>query len=509
MKRLTLFLITFLFLLTSIACQTTQTTTSTTSSQTTTTQSTSTSQTNSTTLSTQTTTQTTTTPTTQSTSTTTTTTSDLKEPFRPTSFQTIQDHMDVVGIPSVGDLRILVFAVDFSDYPANQSGITINQIQTAFNGTSSSMDFESVSSYYFKSSYGKLNLTADVFGFYRADEPSSYYENEYEKLYAVDEFGDYIYGDDEITYPDSDLIYELLLHYDNQIDYSDYDANNDGFIDAVYVIYTAPVSFDEGSDLWWAYQDIYIYEGDIFDGVEPYFFMWAGVDFFFEGSDALNARTIIHETGHLLGLEDYYDYDTEGEMNFGGLGGADMMDNTIGDHNPFSKLTLGWITPLVVTESMTVVINPFESSGDVLLIKNVWNNTIFDEYFLVSFYTPTGLNEADKDGIFTIPGVLIYHVTAQIAETMDEDSYYPSIYQYNNTDTVHKLLKIIEADMGNEIDDYGIAENSDLFQTGDGFKQTIYPNYEWNTITPKSISFTITIISIENNQATVRIDFAN
>ncbi|MCK7485830.1 MAG: hypothetical protein MZU97_10005 [Bacillus subtilis] len=40
-----------------------------------------------------------------------------------------------------------------------------------------------------------------------------------------------------------------------------------------------------------------------------------------------------------MGLEDYYDYDPDGRYNVGGLGSADMMDYTVGDHNPFSKMS--------------------------------------------------------------------------------------------------------------------------------------------------------------------------
>ena len=462
------------------------------------------------------TTQTTTLTTITTVSTTSTTTSNTilittspEQPLIPTDYDKLQDKLPVIGLPSSGNVQVLVFVVDFSDFPAASSGMSIAQVNTAFNGLPNQTAYESLQSYYWKSSYGQLHITADVFGFYRASNPASYYENEYYKLYATDKWGNYLYDEDEVTYPDSDLIYELLLFYDNLIDYSNYDSNNDGYIDAIYIIYTAPVSFESGSDLWWAYQDIYAYEGDIFDGVEPYYFMWSGVDFFFENTEEIDSRTIIHETGHLLGLEDYYDYDPEGSTNHGGLGGADMMDNTVGDHNPFSKLLLGWVTPQVVNQSMTVQIRPFESSGDMLLIASNWNGTIFTEYLIVSYYTPTGLNQADSQRIFTIPGIIIYHVNASWAGEMDYDSYYPSYYHSNNSDTIEKLLKIIEADMGNEIEDYSLAQDSDLFQVGDVFRQNVYANYQWIHETSGPMNFTISIDALTPTSAIITINFPN
>ncbi len=453
---------------------------------------------------------TTTTTTTQTTTSTTQTTISTEDgvPFIPTDYTLLQDELDVIGIPSTGEVKVLVFAVDFVDFPSASSNITIEDIDTAFNGDSAELTYESLNSYYDKSSYGQLDLTADIYGFYRASQPASYYEDEYDKLWATDQYGNWLYDDDEVTYPDSDLIYELLQYYDDQIDYSDYDSNGDGYIDGVYVVYTHPVSYLNGSDLWWAYQDVYIYEGDVFDGVEPYYFVWSGTEFFEEGSDNINARTIIHESGHMMGLDDYYDYyDADIYHNSGGLGGADMMDYAVGDHGAFSKLILGWIRPIVVETSMTVDIRPFLEAGEVILLTEHWNGTIFDEYLLISYFVPEGLNDDDPTYLFSTEGIVIYHVSAKIGNGYDENSYYYSIFNYNNTDTVHKLIKIIEADMDGDIDRYSDAENSDLFQEGDILGSNIYSTYKWYDNT--ALGITIEIVSITSDSAEITITFIN
>ena len=132
----------------------------------------------------------------------------------------------------------------------------------------------------------------------------------------------------------------------------------------------------------------------------------------------VDAHTLIHETGHLLGLEDYYDYD--GKM--GTAGGLDMMDNNIGDHTAYSKYSLGWTNPYVVTGDSEITIKPFESSGDMILIKDDWNHSAMDEYLLIEFYTPTGLNAKDAEakyaGIYPImfqkPGIKVYHIDSRL-----------------------------------------------------------------------------------------------
>ncbi len=447
--------------------------------------------------------------TTTETSTTTeeTTTIAYGQGFKPSGYTLLQDELDMIGIPSSGDVDVLVFAVDFSDYPSQLNDVSIAEIDRVFNGYTNDLEFESVHSFYDKSSFGMLNLNADVFGFYRASQPSSYYEDEYEKLWAQDPLtGEWLYGDDEVTYPESDLIYEILTYYDDVIDYSQYDANDDGYIDGVYIVYTAPVSFASGSDLWWAYQDIYIYENDTFDGVEPLYFTWAGTEFIDAGDNILDARTFIHETGHMLGLDDYYDYSDLDSYNEGGLGGADMMDSAYGDHGPFSKILLGWITPIVVEESSMVDLSSYALSGDVILLIDDWQNTIFDEYLLIWFYRPEGLYSLpdDRTMYFDTPGVVIMHVSAPIGQGYNDELYYYSIFNHNNTDTNPKLIKYIEADMNRSIEQYAMTEDSDLFKEGDIFGGNIYSNYRWyNTL---SINMTVTILSISDDKTTIVID---
>jgi hypothetical protein len=116
----------------------------------------------------------------------------------------------------------------------------------------------------------------------------------------------------------------------------------------------------------------------------------SGSDYEMEGL-YINAVTYIHETGHLLGLDDYYDYN-EGEGSDKGLGGADMMDYNIGDHNVYSKLMLGWVTPTVVTSTQEITISSSTESGQFIMILLDYDGTYFSEYLLIDLYTNEGVN---------------------------------------------------------------------------------------------------------------------
>jgi M6 family metalloprotease-like protein len=395
--------------------------------------------------------------------------------FRLDQYQTITSISDFDGsLPKSGNPQLLVLPVDFSSRPGTAS--EKQKIELAFFGESSQTGWESVKSFYEKSSYGALSLSGTVMNWYRAKNTPTYYESRRN-------------GDG-----DQLLIKEALTYHAQHHDLSIYDSDDDGYIDAIYIIYS--IDYDDSSDLWWAYQ--YWYEGEEkYDGVEAYYYVFASLDFINEGNFGINAKTYIHETGHLLGLDDYYDYNYNSGPK-GGLGGADMMDSTIGDHASISKLLLGWINPYITTGDTTITIDSFSSSGDAIIVIPSWNDTIFDEYFIIDFYTPTDLNEQDK--MFEVSGVRIYHINAKVGSG-GYGGEYISFFQYDNSDTVYKFVRLIEADGRNDIEksNSSYATDSDLFQADNLVSLSLYG---------KQSFVTISILSI-NSQATIFIDYTN
>lgn len=428
-------------------------------------------------------------------------------------------------IPSTGAYNLLVIPVQFSDKPISDE--QMDRLGKAFNGTSADTGWESVNSYYKKSSYGKLDMTFDVQKPFVTDKNYKYYEDYTGKI-TVD--------GETITKTGDILLLELALaYYAQSLDLTKYDTDNDGIIDAVYLIYSAPVTYDSETNadsIYWAYVTTYPTETQKYDGLEVGYYLFAGFDFMDEhtgnsndtylGQDGytpykglkIMAETYIHETGHLLGLDDYYDYeDAKGSGE--GLGGADMMDYNVGDHNAYSKLILGWVDPTVITTTQTVTINAFESSGQFLMVLLDYDGTYFSEYLLIDLYANTGLNflgASQQNSLLYYDlttkvgaeyGVRIYHISSSIKTPYNDD--YGSFTDNNNSVSDTALIKLVEADGEKKFaSTEGYAESTDLWMAGDSLLSA-FSNYARND--NKKVNFDIRIDSVSKTSATITITF--
>lgn len=196
------------------------------------------------------------------------------------------------------------------------------------------------------------------------------------------------------------MIKELLEYYDETIDFSQYDGDGNGSIDNIYINF---VGGDTGwGSQWWSYTTKWYYnEAMEVDGVCVDGYVWLHESLYTEDyQNTVYTMTAIHETGHCLGLPDYYD--CEGSISIqgegGGLGGYDMMDADVGDHNAFSKLMLGWIEEEDIQIAdlseveQTYYLENFVDTNQILLVSADWKGDYGSEYFLLEYYTRTGLN---------------------------------------------------------------------------------------------------------------------
>ena len=250
-----------------------------------------------------------------------------------------------MSLSATGNARVIALYVSF---PAEEGGEVLTfaegddlaalqrLIGRQLDGTSTAIDnsafapYDSLSAYYGRSSYGKLNISGTAVE-YTAQNPRSYYTNNADALFA-----------------------EAIISLDATINFAEYDGNADGYIDAVYLHF---VGGNTGwGSTWWSNEKFYAGTEVIVDGKQ----IGGTVTLHNPSNNEEGLRTAIHETGHLLGLPDYYSYYASmverDPSNRTGILTFDMMNNNLGDHNAFSKWLLGWIdnsqiTRIVANES--------------------------------------------------------------------------------------------------------------------------------------------------------------
>ncbi len=249
--------------------------------------------------------------------------------------------------------------------------------------------YESLRNYYLRSSYNQLDIQGSVLGWYTTAYP-------WDSL-------------PETTQGRESVIKEALNYYNSQgHDFTQYDNDGDGEIDYLIVIWTGP--HGGWATFWWAYKATFTDSTYELDGKRLRTYSWQWESSGYPTGD-FSVRTVIHETGHALGLPDYYDYNVTVGPD-GGVGGLDMMDASQGDHNFFSKFLLDWINPSTFASAGThaVTLGPSATSEDaVLAMPAAFPGNAFAEFFMIQNRKRVGNDEE-----LPADGLLIWHVDSRL-----------------------------------------------------------------------------------------------
>ena len=213
-----------------------------------------------------------------------------------------------------GKIYSLTLLVDFPDKTAP---VTVSEVEDWLNKEGFNRDGcnGSVRDYYLDVSNGQLDLTNEVYGWYRAKHPKSWYEN--------------LQG-----YSGSDsLMKEVFNYFDPLVDFSRYDNDKDGTTEAINIVY-AGAGQTWGQGLWphsgWSNEKR--------DGVKLTHHQMTDMP------GKFSIYVFVHESGHMIfGWPDLYWY-----------GDYCTMGNRAHDLNPvaindFFRADQGWIPFVDVT----------------------------------------------------------------------------------------------------------------------------------------------------------------
>lgn len=365
-------------------------------------------------------------------------------------------------MPSLGDVNLLVIPVHLPGGNEYKTDKVKSDIEKVFFGDKddSSLGFKSVKQYYSEASYGKFNLSGTVTDWFDATT-------------LVSDVKDITSG------TEGTIVNKILrgavdwAGSSQGINLKDFDNNEDGNIDGVYLVYDhldwttenyiqheSNPQFDSSTlnQAFWNFTYWDFYSKSKNDEPATSGFSWSSFDMMYTSycernkndtpdlSDLskikLDSHTFIHEFGHLLGLDDYY---SSSDSSYHPAGESTMMDQNIGDLDSYSKMLLGWVTPYVVygTSEITITNVSKNSGNSVIVIPSnyaeisqsvedaIKGNRIdkfrytfnpFSEYLMIDLYTPDGNNEQDTYGPYVFDrsamankvGVRIYHIDSRI-----------------------------------------------------------------------------------------------
>ncbi|MDP8238415.1 MAG: M6 family metalloprotease domain-containing protein [Candidatus Hatepunaea meridiana] len=346
-----------------------------------------------------------------------------------------------------GRWRCLIILVDFEDYPwDNQEDENFpndDEIYTTdhYNEMLFSVDeyqhpgaesefTGSMRDYYLEVSGGVFETIGMATCWYRAPEPLSYYCN-----YDGEEGTDDDHGLGAYPHNVQKLVEDVLELADDDVDFSEYDNDENGVIDGLFIVHAGPGAETQGRNpnyIWSHKWQIARQERD--DVAISTYSM--------EPQDGA-IGVFSHEYGHVLGLPDLYDTDYTSQ----GIGDWGIMSGGSWGHRPgdppgtcpvhmcaWSKLQLDWADLHNITETTEdTEIPPVVGSN---IIYRVWTNgDDSDEYFLVENRRQIGfdasLTTRQIRGELTAPeGLLITHIDDNLMR---------------NDDELHRLVDIIEA----------------------------------------------------------------
>jgi immune inhibitor A len=310
---------------------------------------------------------------------------------------------------TTGTAAVLVLLVDFSDQPADTILHSHRWFETMLFDSANQW---SMRNFYLANSYGQLEMSGSIQGWYRVAEPMAYYANDRRGM------GYYPQNSQK-------MVEDAIAAADPFVDFSRFDndgpdgipssGDDDGLVDFLLVVHAG-----QGYEWTMNPKDIHSHAGTIRDRVVD------GVTVREYATEPEEGRvgTFAHEIGHLLGLPDLYDVSLNSFglgmwslMSYGSWGGGDGS-RPVG-LDVWSKAQLGFLTPATVTSNQAGIELACVEDGPYAL--RLWSEgEVGSQYFLVE-------NRRGKSYDSYLAGIgeglLVYHVDERYRDNSSETNH--------------------------------------------------------------------------------------
>jgi len=308
------------------------------------------------------------------------------------------------GFPLTGSPRSLVILVNFAD----KNFVVKNEKQAFTNllnekGYSANGGTGSARDYFSDASNGIFAPQFDVVGPYTLPQNMEYYGGNV---------------NDNDKNPRQMVLDACRLADEAGMDFKQYDTDNNGVIDNVFIYYAGYNEAEGGGDntVWphrWSMPSGSNYR---FDGVQVWDYACTSELRGRTGTNMCGIGTFAHEFGHVLGLPDYYA--TDGSEHFT-LDKWHIMDagaylnngRTPPTYSAYDRFFLDWLKPVELKVAQNVTIEPLLSSNQAYIITKDGNHNMIGndpqprEFFVLENRQKTGW-----DAYLPASGMLIWHI---------------------------------------------------------------------------------------------------
>ncbi|WP_249111790.1 M6 family metalloprotease domain-containing protein [Prevotella melaninogenica] len=387
--------------------------------------------------------------------------------------------------PHTGSPKALVILAEFQD-----TTFTIQNTKTVFTNYLMNEDhftekhygqnqnYKGVRGYFKDCSYGKFTPTFNVVGPVKLPKEQTYYGA----------------GSDNIKA----LIEDACSAVDRMVNFADYDANNDGIVDLVYVIYaghSANIGGNKTTDIWPKSGTVTISKKLDGKSIRRYGVSneLAGLENKTKDKETINGIGLFcHEFSHTLGLPDIYAYNTDAEnQDNQGMEFWDIMDGGTGirggrvpaSYLAWEREVMGWMNIDELKNDITINnLKSIDNGGKAYKIVNPKNS---NEYIVLQSIQKGPWNQGWGDGTYG-KGLFAYRIS------------YPSgkvnVFDYpNNVKGKPRVIPIpadgkilAAANAGGKLNVYTAQLNGDLYPYNGNNKINNFKMYD-GTILNKSI----------------------
>ena len=217
-------------------------------------------------------------------------------------------------------------------------------------------------------SFGQYNPHFDVVGPVTVSKEMSYYGQN--NAYGSDKYAER-------------MIEEACKLADTEcnVDFSQYDNDEDGYVDFVFVIYAGYGEADGGTSntIWPHAWNLFTAAGrkcEVDGKVVDLYACGNELDFYSKKHTGIG--TFCHEFSHVLGLPDLYETDAKSPHGVKTLGAWSIMDygpynnegNTPPAYSAYERFFMGWLMPELIVDTANITLQDLKESNRALLISS-------------------------------------------------------------------------------------------------------------------------------------------